>query len=314
LPDWLIERGIGEIRYALLDGGEIVEARVLLDGAVAAGTVLRAALKRVGRPAVATVGDAEYLLPAGAPGFTEGHAITIEVTREAIPGAEPWKRPLARIGEGDARAGQLPEGTLLPFPSPDHRLERLGWSDLLDEARAGTVEFAGGSLRVSVTPAMTLIDVDGILPPPQLARAGVRAAVRAILRHGIGGSIGIDLPTVDGKSVRKQVDDAVDECLPKPFERTAMNGFGFVQIVRPRRHASLFELAEDRASFEARALLRHATLGSAGPKTLVGHPAVIALIERQSAWLAALEHQVGGRVGLRADAGLAMSGGYAEPA
>ena len=59
MPDWLIERGIGEIRYALLDGGEIVEARVLLDGAVAAGTVLRAALKRVGRPAVATVGDAE---------------------------------------------------------------------------------------------------------------------------------------------------------------------------------------------------------------------------------------------------------------
>ena len=42
----------------------------------------------------------------------------------------------------------------------------------------------------------------------------------------------------------------VDAILPQPFERTAVNGFGFLQIVRPRRHASLFELAADRAAFE----------------------------------------------------------------
>ena len=311
MPDSLVERGIGETRYARVENGEIVEARVLLDGIIPAGTVLRAALKRVGRPAVADAGGTEFLLPNGAAGFTEGQALTIEVTREAIPGAEPWKRPLAKVAEGDGCPAELPPGEALPIPSPDDRLEGVGWSDLLDEARSGVVAFAGGELRVSVTPAMTLIDVDGASPPPELAVAGARAAVRTILRHGIGGSIGIDLPTVDGKSIRKAVGDAIDTALPKPFERTAMNGFGFVQIIRPRRHASLFELAQDRAGFEARAVLRRAAFEPAGAKTLVAHPAVAAVLQSRRDWLEGLARQAGGAIELQADPKLPMSGAYA---
>jgi len=312
LPEWLIERGIGEIRYALIEGDEIVEARVLLDGVVPAGTALRAALKTAGRPAVAAVGENEFLLPDGAGPFTEGQVMTIEVTREAIAGAEPWKRPLAKVVDGQWRSATLPEGVEVAFPSPDDRLERAGWSDLIEEARSGTVQFDGGTLRFSATPAMTLIDVDGTMPPADLARAGALAAVRTILRHGVGGSIGIDLPTLSGKSARKAVDDAIDQALPKPFERTAMNGFGFVQVVRPRRHASLFELAQDRAPFEARALLRRAAFEAPGPKAMVAHPAVIGVLDTHGEWMGALARQLGGEIGLRADPALPMSGGYAE--
>ena len=312
MPEWLIERGIGEIRYALIEDNEIVEARVLLDGVVPAGTALRAALKTAGRPAVAAVGENEFLLPDGAGPFTEGQVMTIEITREAIAGAEPWKRPLAKVVDSQWRSATLPEGVEVAFPSPDDRLERAGWSDLIEEARSGTVQFDGGTLRFSATPAMTLIDVDGTMPPADLARAGALAAVRTILRHGVGGSIGIDLPTLSGKSARKAVDDAIDQALPKPFERTAMNGFGFVQVVRPRRHASLFELAQDRAPFEARALLRRAASEAPGAKTMVVHPAVIAVLESHKDWLDALARQLGGEVGLRAEASLAISAGYAE--
>ena len=312
MPEWLIERGIGEIRYALIEDNEIVEARVLLDGVVPAGTALRAALKTAGRPAVAAVGENEFLLPDGAEAFTEGQVMTIEVTREAIAGAEPWKRPLAKVVDGQWRSATLPEGVEVAFPSPEDRLERAGWSDLIEEARSATVQFDGGVLRISVTPAMTLVDVDGTMPPFDLARAGALAAVRTILRHGVGGSIGIDLPTLSGKSARKAVDDAIDQALPKPFERTAMNGFGFVQVVRPRRHASLFELAQDRAPFEARALLRRAASEAPGAKTMVVHPAVIAVLESHKDWLDALARQLGGEVGLRAEASLAISAGYAE--
>jgi hypothetical protein len=312
LPEWWIERGIGETRYALVDDGDIIEARVLLDDVVPAGTSLRAALKRIGRPAIVAAGPTEFLLPNGAPGFTEGEVMTIEVTREAIPGAEPWKRPLAKVTEGEWRAAELPGGKTLPFPSPEDDLKRVGWPDLLEEARSGTVQFEGGALRVSATPAMTLIDVDGFLPPLELALAGARAAVRTILRHGIGGSIGIDLPTIDGKGARKSVDQTVDAFLPKPFERTGMNGFGFLQVVRPRRHASLFELAQERGTFEARALLRRAAFERAGAKTLVAHPAVIAVLDGKPGWLDALARQVGGAIGLRADPKLTMSGAYAE--
>jgi len=311
LPEWLIERGIGETRAALVENGRIVEARILREGVVPAGTVLEAQLKTVGRNAVVVAGDEEYLLPKGAPGVTEGAALRIEVTREALGGAEPWKRPLARMTDQAPHAAPEVEGRELPFPSPDDQLEAAGWSDLLDEARTGRVAFPGGELSVSLTPAMTLIDVDGQLPAAELAVAGAKAAAETIRRHGIGGSIGVDLPTVHGKTARQTAAEAVDSILPQPFERTAVNGFGFLQIVRPRTQASLIELAADRASFEARSLFRWAAR-EVGAIRLVAHPAVIAELQRHADWIERLSRQVGGAVTLRADASVAMSTGHAE--
>lgn len=312
MPDWLVERGIGETRSVRLESGEIAEARILLDGTIAVGTVLEARLKQSGRPAVAESGGTEFLIPNGAPGATEGAMVTIEVTREAIPGVEPWKRPLARVAEGySPEAGEV-EGEVLAFPSTNDKLEAAGWSDLLEEARSGIVRFGGGELRLSVTPAMTLIDVDGTLAPAELAVAGAIAAARAIRRHGIGGSIGIDFPTVAGRAQRQAVGEAIDAALPKPFERTAMNGFGFLQIVRPRRHASLLELAQDRAAFEARALLRRAALEGSGAKRLAAHPVVVAVLESNPGWIDSLSRQVGGAVSLRADASIPIHGTYVE--
>jgi len=54
------------------------------------------------------------------------------------------------------------------------------------------------------------------------------------MRHGIGGSIGVDFPSVQGKGPRQAVAAAIDAALEPPFERTALNGFGFLQLVRPR--------------------------------------------------------------------------------
>jgi hypothetical protein len=312
LPDWLVERGIGERRAVRLQGGEITASRVLLDGIVPAGSILSAKLLRAGKPAIAVADGQEFVLRDGAGAATEGQAIAIEVTREAIPGGEHWKRPLAKLSHEEPRAAVI-DAEELQFPSPHDSLEDSGWSDLLEEARTGIVAFAGGALRVSPTPAMTLIDVDGTLPPPELAMAGAKAAARTIMRHGIGGSIGIDLPTVQGKEQRTAIGAAVDTILANPFERTAVNGFGFLQVIRPRRHASLFELAADRAAFEARALLRLAARET-GSVQLAVHPAVAAVIDAHPDWIEALARQVGGPVALRSDTRLSISGGHAEKA
>jgi ribonuclease G len=311
LPEWLIERGIGETRAALVEDGQIIEARILREGVVPAGTVLEAQLKSVGRNAIAVSEGKEYLLPKGAPGVTQGSALGIEITREDLGGAEPWKRALGRATCEAPRTQPLLVGREVAFPSPTDELEAAGWSDLLDEARSGQIAFQGGELRVSVTPAMTLIDVDGQLPPAELALAGARAAAEAIRRHGVGGSIGIDLPTVGSKAARQAAAETVDAILPQSFERTAVNGFGFLQIVRPRRHASLFELAADRAAFEARALLRRAAR-EVGAIRLVAHRSVIAELNQHPDWLDQLSRTTGGLVTLRSDASLAMSGGHAE--
>ncbi len=318
MPEWLIERGIGETRAVRLKDEEIVEARSELDGAIPAGTVLAARLIDVGsngRNAVAAdERGREFLLPQAPRGVTEGAALNIKVTREAIPGGEIWKRPLARAT--DEAVGSPPplDGELLPFPAPHDRLGAAGWADLLDEARSGIFRFPGGELRVSPTPAMILIDVDGHLAVEDLAMAGAEAAARAILRHGIGGSIGVDLPTVSGKALRQAIGAAVDSILPQPFERTAVNGFGFMQIVRPRARASFFELAADRAAFEARALLRLAAIERTGATALVAHPAVVRAIERQPGWLEALARQLGGAAVLRSDPSLPIHGGYVQAA
>jgi hypothetical protein len=312
LPEWLVEHGIGESRYARILGGEIVEARILLEGVTRAGARCMARLVSVRPLAIAEAGGQQFLLPKGAKGISEGQELVIQVTREAIPGAEPWKRPLAAVANEGEEAPPPLDGEALPFPSPSDPLGQAGWPDLLEEARSGIVRFDGGELRISPTPAMTLIDVDGYLPSLELALAGAEAAARAILRLDIGGSIGIDLPTVAGKAERQSIASAIDSILPQPFERTAVNGFGFVQLVRPRLRASIVELAQDRPSFEARALLRRAATEAPGAKRLVGNPMLIALLEQKPEWIDSLSRQIGGAVTLRSDASLPIHGGYAE--
>jgi hypothetical protein len=311
LPDWLVERGIGEERFVRIVDGEITDARIHLENAPRVGTPRQVRILKVRPQAIATDGTREFLLPAGAGRLPEGATATIEVTREPIPGPEPWKRPLGRVIEEGSLGIPVLDADLLPFPSPADPLEQAGWSDLLEEARSGVIAFTGGSLRVFVTPAMTLIDVDGAGRAQDVALAAAKAVASAVRRHCIGGSIGVDFPTLSGKDARNAVAELIDAGLGKPFERTAVNGFGFLQIVRPRRHPSLFELAADRAAFEARALLRRAAR-EVGAVRLACHPAVAAALRPD--WIEQLGRQVGGSVGLRADASIAISGGHVSQA
>lgn len=313
MPEWLVERGIGETRFARIEDGRIVEARILVDGIVPAGTGLVGRLKRSGLQLFAESGGQDYLLPEGAHGVTDGAEVTFEVTRERIPGIETWKRPLGKIVQQTTRVSERPSWRDVAFPGALDPLGDAGWDELVEEARSGIVRFDCGELRIFPTPAMTLIDVDGTLPPERLATIAADEAAKAILRLGIGGSIGIDFPTVKGKAARAAIDTAIDRKLPKPFERTSVNGFGFLQIVRPRRHASLIELAQDSAAFEARALLRRVAFEPPGGKRLVVQPAVAKVIDEHRGWTDQLSRQVGGSVELRGDGAFPMSGGYAEP-
>jgi hypothetical protein len=305
LPEWIVEEGIGESRAALIENGEIIEARVRREGVTPAGTILEAKLVAVAPRVSVEANGEQFLLPRGVSGISEGSRLLIEVTRESLGGTESWKRGLARRTEEEPRAAPpLAEGV-------PGRIE--GWDDLLDEARSGIVRFDGGELRIQPTAAMTMIDIDGWLVPDKLAQMGAWAAASAIRRLDIGGPTGIDFPTLKGREARQQIDSILAEYLPSPSERTAINGFGFVQVVRPRSRASLIDLAADRAAFEARALLRRVG-AEIGAIRLAAHPSVVRLLEGKPQWLHQLARQVGGAVTLRSDASLAMSAGHAERA
>jgi hypothetical protein len=158
---------------------------------------------------------------------------------------------------------------------------------------------------------MTLFDVDGGLPLPALAEAGAAAAARSILRFGLAGSIGIDLPTLP-RDQRQAPAAAVDAILPQPFERTAVNGFGFLQIVRRRVRPSIPELLRaDPAGAAARALLRRAERLE-GAVALHAAPQVIAALDANPDWLGVLARRTGGAPVLRPEPGLAISAGHAH--
>ncbi|KQS02297.1 ribonuclease [Sphingomonas sp. Leaf357] len=270
MPEWLYEAGIGEARAALVADNRILKVRIEPDdGAVRVGTVTPARLieiTRPGREGRITLDDGgEATFSPLPPGITQGSRLTVRIVRAAIPEAGRPKRP--RAAPTDEAPGPGPDllaritatghpVRTLRAHEPD-ALEQSGWSEVLEEALTGEIAFAGGALRMTPTPAMTLFDVDGTGDLDSLALAAATAVAEAIVRHDIGGSIGIDFPTITGKAPRLAVAGAIDDALPGPFERTAVNGFGFLQIVRPRIHASLPErLRADPSAAKARALLR----------------------------------------------------------
>lgn len=324
MAEWLFERGIGEDRAALIVDGAIVEAAIELPGRLRAGTVaagrLTAILVPGRRGIVGLARGGEALLEPLPARLPEGAELRVEITREALSEESRDKLPRCRVTDETEREGPDLEHrlrsagdrvTILTSGGPD-RLEEAGWSERLEEALTGEIGFRGGSLRMSLTPAMTLFDIDGALPPPALAVAGARAAGQAIRRLGIGGSIGIDLPTLPARSHRQAAAAALDAVLPQPFERTAVNGFGFLQLVRRRERASLPELLQgDPTAAAARALLRRAERASgAGERSLHAHPAVIARIAANPSWARELARRAGAAVALRADPSLAISAGY----
>ncbi|WP_267396749.1 MULTISPECIES: ribonuclease [unclassified Sphingomonas] len=307
MPEWLYEAGIGESRAALVDDDRIIEAAIELDGALRLGTVARAKLVEVlpGRSGRLDLGGTELLLPRVPAGITQGATLTVEIVREALPEAGRAKPPRAVAVDPATPPADGPD-LLARLTASGHpvrhvlahqpdALEAAGWSELLDEATSGEIAFPLGSLRMSPTPAMTLFDVDGPPPLESLALAAARAVAEAIRRHAVGGSIGIDFPTLAGKAPRLAVADMIDTHLPMPFERTAVNGFGFLQIVRPRPRASLPEgLRADPVGAAARAALRTMERVPVGaPRQHRLAAPVYAYLHARPAWLAALARRTG---------------------
>jgi ribonuclease G len=312
LAEWLYEAGIGENRAILVEGGAIIEAQIELPG-LRAGTVAEARLTSIlvpGRRGIATLANGTEVLIEPLFKTTDGAAIRVEITRETIPEPGAVKRAKGRITDvdpcdGPSLATRIGAPRFIDVHDHDY-FEAAGWSECLEDAASGIVAFPGGTLRIVLTPAMTLIDVDG-----DDAIAGASAAARAIRRLGLAGNIGIDLPTVAGKADRQAIAAAFDAASPQPFERTAVNGFGFLQVIRPRPRASVCEIIQhEPVEASTRALIRRAQRsGIVGAAKITADPRVIAAIECNPDWLNHLTRHFGGQVLLQSDRSLSLSGG-----
>lgn len=330
LIEWIIDEGIGEQRAILVENGQIIEARISRHDGIKPGLVTGARLitKLVAgtRGIVLLQDGAEALLSPVPKGLNEGESLVVEVVRTAIDEKSRFKLPQVKVAPekthqpalsflDEILAGSLPHNFYRPHDATD-ALEANGWSEVLEEARTGQIAFDGGNLLIALTPAMTFIDIDGDMAPVPLAMVAAEAAAKAIRRLDIQGNIGIDFPTLTDKADRQKVADAFDAAMHGPFERTAINGFGFMQVVTRRSRQSLPELLQYRAvTAHTLELLRRAQREhKAGGMRIVAHPAIIAKLQKRSDWTEALGGSTGRTISLRGDPKLAMNGGYVEAA
>lgn len=317
MPDhgatWLIEEGIGEHRALLIKNGEVLAAQIYWPGELFAGQFLNAKLvsKASGaRRGTARLDDGREVLVDRLPGdVTEGANLTLQITRAAIAERGRLKMAQARCVDAPSsnRSTPLPQGKVV------RRFEAGLWEDIWSAASSGSIDFAGGSILITPTPAMTLIDIDCARPDDAASHA-VPAIAQALRWFDIGGNIGIDFPTLTEKSQRKAVDAALDTALADwPHERTAMNGFGFVQLVARMQGPSLLHrFATSRVGMCARMALRLGEMAEgAGPILLLTiHPALKAKLKPE--WLEELSRRTGKQVRIETNPALALEAAQAQ--
>ena len=312
MADWIVEEGIGEQRAYRLVDGRIEEARLAWPGGLQAGRVADAVLfrkpSRSGRGLARFADGSEALVDRLPLDAQKGAPIRLEVMRAAMAEAGRLKlaqaRPIDKACADPSLAETLrAEGHVVriarPYPDSD-------WNELVGEALTGEIAFDGGTLLLSATPAMTLIDIDGDIPPRALGIAACPTIADALERFDIGGSVGIDFPTPRAKADRRAVDEALAATLGDlPHERTAMNGFGFVQVVMRLSRPSILHLATHAPErMIAHQLLRRAEMLTGHGTILLSAPSIIA--DRLTpAMLDMLRRRTGRAVRVETDSGLA---------
>lgn len=320
MAEWLVEDGIGETRAILVEAGRVVAARLEWPGKLVAGEVADATLtSRHGGSRRGTVlfpSGEEALIDGLPPAASEGAPVRALVTRSALAETGRLKRAQARFTERPPRPAPPLLERLRGEGTPARAAMRFPedpWPEIIAEAVDGLLAFEGGSILITPTPAMTLIDIDGDIAPRALALAAVPAIAAAIGRFDLAGSIGIDFPTLERKEDRRAVDESLAAALRRwPHQSTAMNGFGFVQLVAKLERASIIQrVRQDPAGAAARLLLRRAeSVREPGVLLLSAHPQVCAALGRS--WLDELARRTGRTIRLREDSGLALEGGFAQ--
>jgi ribonuclease G len=305
---------------ALVDLGGDVEAilfpvPMLLEGALLAVEMSRAPIPEPGNVKRAQVRPTAVIKPSTEPSWhMRGEAWELTL-RNMAPLVAAIICPSAGVAnEVDAVLGaEAPEIRVDPAAITDCDFETL-----IEHGVLGSFPIEGGTLHIERTRAMTIIDVDGTTAPLALNLAAAKAIPPLLRLFDIGGPIGIDFLTLKSRTERTQIDEALAASASAAglgaHERTAINGFGFCQIIRPRSGPSVTEIlcgtTPGRLTPESRAIALLRAVGKShghGVRQIVAPPILIDLIKAWPEETAALQSALGARIELVSDS---SSSGY----
>ncbi|MEP0191471.1 MAG: ribonuclease [Erythrobacter sp.] len=316
MAEWVKEEGIGETRALLIEGGEVVAAKLHWPGELTAGEVRTAQLTTRtsgSRRGSATLENGSQVLVDHLPrDLNEGASFDLRISRAPIAEKGRLKRAQGRFVTKEDAASAAPETPIVSAKTVRQFPAGL-WEDVWHATSGGTLEFTGGEILCSATPAMTLIDIDCGRPEEAYFNS-IPVIARVLQWFDLGGNIGIDFPSVTDKGDRRAIDARLGEYLADwPHERTAMNGFGFVQLVARLEGPSLLHrFATSRVGMCVRYALRMAEqVEGIGPALLLQvHPALKAKL--RPAWLEELARRTGREVRIEADHNLALEAPNAQ--
>lgn len=144
LPEWLIEQGIGETRALLVEGEQVLAAKLMWPGELTAGArvagQLTAKLKGTRRGVALLDGGNEALVDHLPPQVTEGQRLDLAITRGPLAERGRLKRAQARVAAGDTPTAPSPlaDGTIM------RRFPADLWEEVWHAASSGSLDFPGG--------------------------------------------------------------------------------------------------------------------------------------------------------------------------
>ena len=305
----------GERRAAVVENGNIVEIHIQRDALWALG---ECGVGRIDRKtpsgAYVVADDGSTLLLRGKTNALEGARVMFEVTREAI--SEPGRtKPPEIVLRDSARHPLIDKDALW-----DARLASLGQSAInasiaegFDVAIAGQSQLGDVTISFQRTKAGLVFDIDGIGDPFAINMVAATEIARLLRLYQVGAMVLIDFVSMESKAQRTQIAEAFDAASvldPRSFERTAINGYGMMQVVRARPRPSVLDQLfgtriaalsdETQAYWLLRAVAQ--SLGF-GARTVTTRPEVATLLqsERWATWRAQAARLAGADMQVVAD-------------
>jgi ribonuclease G len=236
----------GETRAVLFEGGTAVELHIFRDGHALAGSVLNAKIlsKNAGR-AFLQLASGEEVVIAPPPTEPEGASVRVEIIRAHICEPGDVKRATVRISE--AALCEVDEDLWRAALSERTDAVITAGADLddhFDIAQSGRSDVEGATIWFERTKAGLVFDVDGNGDAFAINRAAAAEIARLLRLFQVGGAAMIDFVGMENKAARVEIAatfDAASAADPRGFERTAINGYGLMQVIRAKPGPSILD-------------------------------------------------------------------------